>query len=280
MGASISGIDKEIKFAVQFEAPVKFIYTSESKKPRIEISITGGPSLFAKLETFSGTEISNHVFTYITNFGDHVSSTALVNYPSGAAAAIDLNGATGIDQNGNELDYSAGVLFNSLTKSAISTCPDTLTQRYIHVPKNPDVGVDYNFCVMKFEAKDGGGANLKSNSVGSAVTALLPDEFFNRCTVSDLDPEIIPRMISNAEWMTIARNIERQALNWTSGVVNSEVIFKGHSNESTFGFPLLAVADESNGYEGTGNNSSEPIGGGKEQKRTHILSTGEKIWDF
>lgn len=44
--------------------------------------------------------------------------------------------------------------------------------------------------------------------------------------------------------------------------------------------PVLAVSNAADPYSGTGNNSGQAVGSGKEQKRTFTLSNGEVIWDF
>ena len=84
--------------------------------------------------------------------------------------------------------------------------------------------------------------------------------------------------------MTIARNIEAQLSNWTTGTAASSAIptgldpldtsglYRGHS-DSTPGVGLEAGADN-NGYIGTGQS------GFSIERRTHTLSNGEIIWDL
>jgi formylglycine-generating enzyme required for sulfatase activity len=80
-------------------------------------------------------------------------------------------------------------------------------------------------------------------------------------------------LITNNEWMTIARNIEQQASNWTSGTVGTDGIWRGHTDNSPAN-ALEANSDDSFPYEGTGN--SDP----SIEKRTFTLSNGEIIWDL
>jgi hypothetical protein len=78
-------------------------------------------------------------------------------------------------------------------------------------------------------------------------------------------------LISNAQWQVIARNIESLDANWSGLTVGSGFLNEGHSD----GVPaaILAIADTNDEFSGTG----QVIG---DQKRTQVLSTGEKIWDF
>jgi formylglycine-generating enzyme required for sulfatase activity len=86
-------------------------------------------------------------------------------------------------------------------------------------------------------------------------------------------------LISNAEWMTIARNIEAQPSNWRDGIIGSidsegGGLYIGHSDESSNNNILPASENDNDGYFGTDNISPS------NQKRTHILSNGEIIWDL
>jgi formylglycine-generating enzyme required for sulfatase activity len=85
-------------------------------------------------------------------------------------------------------------------------------------------------------------------------------------------------LISNDEWMTIARDIEGTAANWSGLVIGSGHIPRGHSDLVPNN--ALAVTDTNDSYNGTGNNSGEAPGSGWEQKRTHVLSNGSTIWDL
>jgi hypothetical protein len=93
-------------------------------------------------------------------------------------------------------------------------------------------------------------------------------------------------LITNAEWMTIARNIEAQASNWQSGVVGSGCLYGGHMD----GLPasMLATSDDGTPYYGTLDASTDAVkcpfeinvAGAKASKRTMVLSNGSVIWDF
>ncbi len=84
-------------------------------------------------------------------------------------------------------------------------------------------------------------------------------------------------LISNPEWMTIARNAEGVGANWEAGTSGSGAMFRGHSDWAT---GALSAAADNDPYNGTGNTDSGAMGSGKEQKRTFTLSNGEVIWDL
>lgn len=89
-------------------------------------------------------------------------------------------------------------------------------------------------------------------------------------------------IISNKEWMTIARNVEMQPNNWTNGEVGNGMLYRGHtdgiddSDFSNYPHALRADPNEYDGYYLTGNSESN----GKDQRRTLYLSNGEVIWDM
>ena len=127
---------------------------------------------------------------------------------------------------------------------------------------------------MKFEAKNNGSSLPESVADGATWVNMTATQAKNFCT----DPSLGPGydLISNAEWMTIARHLEEYGSNWTSGVVGTEQMYQGHSD----GGGLIATTDESDPYDGTGNSATDPVGMGKEQRRTLEFSWGETIWDF
>jgi len=75
-------------------------------------------------------------------------------------------------------------------------------------------------------------------------------------------------LISNAEWMTMAREIENNPANWSGSTVGTGTIAAGH-NDNDPAEPLRIIGDID--YIDTG--STTP------QIRIHFLQSGEKIWD-
>ena len=154
------------------------------------------------------------------------------------------------------------------------SCPSN----YIPVPGNSDLGTA-NFCVMKFEAKHVGGVATSQASQGP-WTSITAGAAFNACADVSADGYAGEfALISNPEWMTIARNIEATAVNWSGGSVGVGKIPQGHSDNDPNA--ALAVSDTSDPYSDTsGDISGDATGDGWEQKRTHTLSNGNVLWDF
>lgn len=94
-------------------------------------------------------------------------------------------------------------------------------------------------------------------------------------------------LITNAEWMTIAREVETVPDNWCNkngtGCGNppgtpGKILANGH-NDLIPGKALPAGADDQSCY-GTTLDGSNICGGKSSQKRTLTLANGEIIWDF
>ena len=102
-----------------------------------------------------------------------------------------------------------------------------------------------------------------------AECAALQDSF--RALDSDLATCTV-QLITNTQWMSIARNIENVKSNWSSGTVGTGYIYSGH-NDNTPANSLAASTDDNDGYSGTGQSSGY-------QRRTLFLSNGQCIWDF
>lgn len=144
-----------------------------------------------------------------------------------------------------------------------------------------------DFCVMQFEAKNDGSGNAVSQATGNPYVSIAADDgvaandndAFEKCAnMSESGYTGTFALISNPEWMTIARDLENVPSNWSGTVVGTGHIPRGHSDiNPSSALPVTNTADS---YDGTGNNSGEAAGSGWEQKRTHTLSNGSVIWDF
>ena len=77
-------------------------------------------------------------------------------------------------------------------------------------------------------------------------------------------------MISNREWMTIARSAETNTANWTSGIIGTGKVVEGNTCGS------YAEADINDPYAGTGETAATV----PECRRTLTLGDGQVIWDF
>jgi hypothetical protein len=94
---------------------------------------------------------------------------------------------------------------------------------------------------------------------------------------NDLSQDGSFALTSNPEWMAIARNIEDQPENWTSGSVGVDCLKQGNINvannctsgPSSFNGPNMGASTIATSLQ----SSSNPLA-------SHILSNGEVIWDF
>jgi len=169
---------------------------------------------------------------------------------------------------------------------------------YVSVPGDARYGTAGGFCVMKYEAKCAATADpttgLTSPDTGyqtyanntTACTSANSKQVVSTASgypianISQTDAKTYCsalgtgyHLITNSEWMTIARNIEKRGENWTSSTVGTNGLYRGHS-DNTPTTALAANSDDSEGYEGTGNSSPS------QEKRTFTLSNGEVIWDL
>lgn len=148
---------------------------------------------------------------------------------------------------------------------------------FVAVEGNGILGTN-DFCVMKFEAKNNSGIPVSEASGTPWVNITAPDAQTACEAMSESGFDGSFTLISNPEWMTIARDIEGTATNWSGGAVGSGHIPRGHSDGTPSG--AVAVSDPNDPYSDTSNNAGEPAGSGWEQKRVHTLSNGSEVWDM
>ena len=139
------------------------------------------------------------------------------------------------------------------------TCPEN----WVKVPGSSTYGTT-NFCVMKYEASNDGSGNAISDTATTPWAEISQLAAITECS------DIGGHLITNNEWMTIARNVEQVASNWSGGSVGTGYIYSGH-NDGTPASALIASTDD-DGYYGTGQTTGN-------QKRTLTLDNGETIWD-
>lgn len=172
-------------------------------------------------------------------------------------------------------DLDAGI--RVATANGILNCPTG----YVAVPGSSTFNTN-DFCVMKYEAKC---ATVAAPTVGLTSPATANNTFNNASTactttyapvsVSSGYPigsisqanavtycaNIGGHLLTNPEWMTIARNIEQTAGNWNGGVVGTSWVNRGNYTGAALAF------------DGTTEGTSQA-------KRSHLLSSTDKIWDI
>ncbi|MDD2566026.1 MAG: hypothetical protein PHZ26_03725 [Candidatus Gracilibacteria bacterium] len=204
--------------------------------------------------------------------------------------------------------------------SAPTTCPTG----FISVPGNPDFNQP-GFCVAKYEMKangwnpgyysggtniDGDYCDITSICGDSSGTPNLNKNGIIEQSDFPLDrkikssPEGLPivyitqesaiqacknigaHLITNNEWMTIARNIESQPSNWSSNIVGSGYLYSGHNDNVPANALVATNIDTDSCYLTNGVNTICPViplalsSTAGSQKRTSILSNNNIIWDL
>ncbi|MFA5134078.1 MAG: SUMF1/EgtB/PvdO family nonheme iron enzyme [Patescibacteria group bacterium] len=175
--------------------------------------------------------------------------------------------------------------------SNLTLGPITFPDNWIKVPGNSSFGTN-DFWVMKYEAKcvdaatntplttPDTGYNTYSNSTTACTGARYPASAADGYPIANISHDtaktycqnIGAHLLTNDEWMTIARNAEQVNSNWSTSVGNG-YLYSGH-NDNVPALALIADKDDANGYSGTGNTT------GSNQKRTLTLSNGSVIWDI
>ena len=193
--------------------------------------------------------------------------------PAGFTLDSETCVVNGFNNNGFATNTYSIVASNSIGDSvaasltlASGACPEG----FVEVPGNAGLGTD-NFCVMQFEAKCEGincPSGPPSNDARAVSTAnSLPwtglDLSDAKLACTNLGARF--DLISNQEWMTIARNVELQASNWPSGVVGSGCIKQGNNDN-----------DDTCGYEG----GALLAGTSRDTKSQLVLSNSSEIWDL
>ena len=169
---------------------------------------------------------------------------------------------------------------------------------YVLVPGDAALGSrSSDFCLSKYEMKavlDADSSPVDGKALGVAAASThtpqsraqdLPWGAMNLATsiseCASLGSEY--HLVTNAEWMTVARNIESVPSNWSGGAIGNGHLNTGHSDGwANAGQDFLAAStDDNDACFGTNNpNCLNPLDNDYWQKRTHTLSNGEIIWDL
>jgi len=167
-------------------------------------------------------------------------------------------------------DTAGTSLASLITIVSNANCPTN----FIPVPFNNSVGTTANFCVSKYEMKCNGacsGAPI-STAAGLPWVSITQTDAKTACSAMGAQYHLL----TNAEWMTIARSIEATAANWSTGTVSSGSLNRGHSDNVPPN--TLAAGTDDSPCTGTGDTCSTTLH--HVQRRTHVLANGQTIWDF
>lgn len=162
-----------------------------------------------------------------------------------------------------------------ITITVDANCP----ANYILVPYNTSVGTTENFCVSKYEMKcsnDATGLACSGSPLSQAANLPWVNVTQDNAKAYCAGLGTQYHLLKNEEWMTLARDIEATAVNWSGGAVNSGNINRGHSDGSPAA--RLVASSDSDACSGTLDTCSNTVW--NLQRRTHVLSNGEVIWDL
>ena len=192
-----------------------------------------------------------------------------------------------------------GDIFVDASKTNLGEFKKHCPTGYVWVPGDSKYGTLPGFCVMIYEAKcddnnDGAGDTTASCKTGyntwnnssstcactsaNSKAVVSSDAGYPIAYISQRDAEDYCRnlgegyhLITDKEWMTIARNILFVADNWTGGSVGSGYLFNGNSGDTDRGY---------NGIDPDYGTEAERTGRDANAVRAkYKLSTGEYIWD-
>jgi hypothetical protein len=175
----------------------------------------------------------------------------------------------GLDHFGNKGTSHQGVLWTS----SDNPCP----LNYVQIPPLSPYTTE-EFCVSKYEMKNLNGV-AKSQKEGVPWVSIQRGQDYTSAggamkACRDLGPQY--SLISNAQWQSIARNIENVTANWSDQIVGLGSINTGH----TYGAPAYTLAADVDSNSCSGTEKTCSLSSWDRQRRVHFLSTGQVIWDF
>ncbi len=161
----------------------------------------------------------------------------------------------------------------------LGNCPP----EYVAVPKNENVDANADFCAMKYEAKNVGGV-ATSEAPNTPWINIHQVDAIAACDALNGINSVVNKyaLISNEEWMALARNIEATTGNWDTGIVGSGHMNRGWSRgffgEGDMNTWFASVSDSTCLFNHAVDNCAPA--GPFHLKRTNILSNAEEIWDI
>ncbi|NRA63881.1 MAG: hypothetical protein HRU19_05325 [Pseudobacteriovorax sp.] len=173
------------------------------------------------------------------------------------------------------VSVKADIQFGDQPPTAISTqeallgCPENYTPVLAGDPTTNAPP----FCVATYEMKQGADDKPVSQAAGRPWVAITKSDAMDRC--ADLGDGY--SLMTNDQWMAIARTIELNPENWSSGRVNEGSINRGHSDNSPAQSLQASVNRREACFE-TEQTCSHVAW--DSQKRTHVLTFNHIIWDF
>lgn len=181
----------------------------------------------------------------------------------------------------SDVDFEGIVAKSGVGGKASITCPNTYGD-FVPVRGNPSLSTN-DFCVMKYEARNIGSVAI-SQAAGTPWVNISADDSWIECDdLNDFGQSGTYALISNPEWMTIARDAESLGGNWSGSSVGVGEMARGWTAHVSYGdsWTNSSVAPNSQPtclYNTASNTCASS--GDHRYRRTLSLSTGEDIWDF
>lgn len=165
----------------------------------------------------------------------------------------------------------------AVASAAWTTINDPCPTNYILVPALAGY-TSQDFCVATYEMKKVGSVAM-SQAAGAPWSSITRDVSRTQCKSLGAKYDLI----SNAQWQTVARNIETVPSNWSSGAVGTGTLARGWSAHINFGDAYsnsaVAPSTDNNCLYNTAANTCGATGNHL-YRRTHTLTNGKVIWDF
>lgn len=295
---SLNGVPADLGFV----PPDSSLVIVDTSSPSIQL-ITGPPERIYSIGEVLEFSITLSEVVYVSGLpGLTLAIGALsrsVNYVSGSGTNVlkfqyqlqsgdygGLNLVGGVALNGGSINDRASnptaVNFTSPNLSKVKVALECPTN-FVPVDQlSPYTSSD--FCVAKYEMKCMGSSCPSSVSSSNAVAVsqasgppwvnINRDESAKACQNLGAGYDLI----SNAQWQTIARNLEGVSFNWSANLLgHTGGLSRGHSD----GFPASALAAstaDSDACLGTGQSCS--LSNWSDQRRVSKLSNGLYLWDF
>ncbi len=309
-------LDLTNSFLLNDSTVTNFFFQPRFHFNRFQFNLVG--FFFITLGLIGGLLLSVKGIQHVLAFND-TTKTWTFNTAQSGTYTYDANLVTVDDSGARPI---TGV--NKLTNPAYTT--DTSSWNTAAVPPSGWVEVPgsgtystTNFLVMKYEAKCVANADLTTglttaaNTYADSTTACTSANSRQVASVASGNPIVnitqtnailrcaavslngtAAHLQTNNEWMTVARDAEAQAGNWSLGSVGSGYLFAGHNDNAPASSRVASSTDTGNNacaYTDSGgtteapsacptNTTSGTSGTAGNQKRVLTLSNGAYIWDI
>jgi formylglycine-generating enzyme required for sulfatase activity len=173
-----------------------------------------------------------------------------------------------------DYSFNSSVTFNSgvnFTNANVIGLPSSslncssLPGSWILVPGNAELRT-LDFCVMQFEAKNVSGVATSQAALTPWVSISQTDSYKQCANLG-----VGYHLITDEEWVTIARSAEMTPASWSGGAVGNGYMYSGHNDGSPNA--ALSVSNVNDYYDQTGQTTGN-------QRRVLDLSNGNLIWDL